>query len=795
MTRDYTRLPIGMRILAQWAVAKADKAPMAVDAQGNLYRVKVNHPGDWMSFSDALAALEHFKSLHSTHVTNEGVTVEQTGLELGFILQAGDPFGIVDFDVKDDKTHPGQPDKWTTREQFDFFMRVVKYLDSYTELSRSGKGIHVIVKGKIGRGFKRDGVEVYSQERFMICTGNVLYDLPVGDRELMLNNMVSQMRPAESVVELEELEAEHDDWYILQIAFGADNQEKFTQLWYGNWREAGYESQSHADLALMSMFTFYSDSNQQCRRLFWESGLGKREKAHRPDYLNRALLEIRQRQARERSADISRLIQAAEAVQTLAQSNALDAMPVATQPALPPPPEVQLASLSPVSAQTERVNTDDLPWPPGTAGMLARYCYDQAAQPVKEVGIAFAIGLLAGICGKAWCIPQSGLNMYVLVVGRSGIGKEALHDALSSTVKACSKINPSFSKFVDQIDYKSGPALMQAFDVSKSFVNAHSEFGKKFRSMALDANTNGPFSSLQTQLVTLYSKSGPQSEVGGMGYSDKEKNLVVKGSVALSLVGDTTPEVFYSAMTGTMMSDGTLSRFTCIEAFGDRQDENENRISTPDQALVDILNAIAMQADLHIAKDYSKPVRWMQEAADTLRAFNKYATKMINSTDDEGRRQMWNRAGLKAKRLAALLAVADGWHDPVVTKEQIDWALLLIMRDINTMTRRLDSGDVGSDDTARELKIISIIKEYASGRVARGYNVNEELRAKGIVPRSYIQTRISRIGSFTNHRAGATRAMDETLSSMLANGYINEFKTKLGEINYHGRAFLIGKLP
>jgi hypothetical protein len=171
--------------------------------------------------------------------------------------------------------------------------------------------------------------------------------------------------------------------------------------------------------------------------------------------------------------------------------------------------------------------------------------------------------------------------------------------------------------------------------------------------------------------------------------------------------------------------------------------------------------------------------------------------KEINSTDDESRRQMWNRAALKVLRIAGLLAVADNWINPCVTKEHLDWALDVIRRDIQIMSRRLDTGDVGTGDTARERKLMSLLRDYLANPLAASYKVPEEMRQNSIVPRSYLQIRTARVASYYNHRAGQNAALDLAIQSAVNNGYLMEVdKAKVAEAyNYHGKAYRVIKLP
>lgn len=822
----WSRLPEELRALPQWAVAGASKAPLSAGVDGKLFNTSVTRPGEWLTFEQAAQLAWSNRDLVTTHVDKKGREVRQQGLDIGFILNESDPLTCIDLDVKDAQTNPDDPELWTRPEMFDFYWNIVQTFDSYTERSRSGKGLHIWVIGKIGAGFRRDGVEVYSQERFIISTGDVVLAKPVQDRQVVLTNMVSQMRPAPKEIKLEEVEPIEDDWSVLERAVYASNSDKFSALWRGEWKEQGFPSQSEADLALMSMLAFYSKSNSQCRRLFRDCALGKREKAVKNDrYLDFTLTTIRDRQSREERADISAIIQAAETQQQLAaaeirrlqqgvpasgtqiatgfgmvEQRSVAALHVVGQGdpvQSAPPPEVAAAALAPVSVGVVQAGESGLPWPPGFAGHIARFIYQSAPRPVKEVAIVAALGLLAGITGKAWHIPQSGLNLYIILIARSAIGKEAMHTGISSIIRTCSKENPLFHKFVDFTEYASGPALIKACVANPCFVNVSGEWGRKLKRLAVEDGRDGALQTLRTQMTNLYQKSGPQAIVGGIGYSSTDNNVASVAGVSYSMIGETTPSTFYEALTESMMEDGFLSRFLVIEYDGIRPPPNEHAITAPDAALTKALNNMATQADLMIAKDYSQPIGRDEESAGLMKAFELECDKRINSTDDESRRQMWNRAALKSLRIAALLAVADNWMTPCIRKEHIAWAQDVVLRDIEIMRRRLDGGDVGNGDTARERKVVAVLKDYLSKPVPESYKVPDTMRQNSIVPRSYMQVRINRAAAFYNHRLGANKALDEAIYSLIANGYMMEVqKDKVVDgYGYHGKAYRVIRLP
>ena len=84
---------------------------------------------------------------------------------IGFMFSSGDPYTGVDLDgCRDPKS--GEVEPWAAE--------IVRDLDSFTELSPSGAGFHILVQGELqGRGGKRGSIEMYDMKRFFTVTGHV----------------------------------------------------------------------------------------------------------------------------------------------------------------------------------------------------------------------------------------------------------------------------------------------------------------------------------------------------------------------------------------------------------------------------------------------------------------------------------------------------------------------------------------------------------------------------------------------------------------------------------------------
>jgi hypothetical protein len=200
---------------------------------------------------------------------------------------------------------------------------------------------------------------------------------------------------------------------------------------------------------------------------------------------------------------------------------------------------------------------------------------------------------------------------------------------------------------------------------------------------------------------------------------------------------------------------------------------------------------------LQALKVVGQPVGLSEQAEAMLTAFDKESDAEINATDDESWRQMWNRAHLKALKVAGLLAVMDNHMIPVVTATHAAWALNLIKRDIAVMRRKMSDGDVGDGDVARERKLLATLSDYLQNPAANGYKINDDMRKAGVVPRKYLQIRLQKTNCFLKHRLGQTAALDTTIKSLIDSGYLVEVsKDRLPpEWGYQGKTYRIISLP
>ena len=162
-------------------------------------------------------------------------------------------------------------------------------LGSYTEVSPSGVGWHVIVRASLnGHARHRSGgLEVYDRARFFTMTGERVRGTPetIEERQAELEAVLAEFLPPPEPTGISRSPAQPvalDDRELLERMFRSRSGAKIARLWRGD--TSGYPSRSEADLALATHLAFWTGRDAaRIDRLFRLSRL-YREKWGRQDY-------------------------------------------------------------------------------------------------------------------------------------------------------------------------------------------------------------------------------------------------------------------------------------------------------------------------------------------------------------------------------------------------------------------------------------------------------------------------------------------------------------------------------
>jgi hypothetical protein len=274
MKQRYHEIPEELRALPNWVVWRLEKragksgavreTKIPYNARTEKH-AKSNDPSTWSGFGDAAAALKRGYAGLGFCLTPPYVGVDLDGCRLNEVQEP-----------------------WAEE--------IIRELDSYSELSPSSHGVHVIVKGGLPDGPRQKnmdgdhhGVGLYdaARGRYLTMTGDCIGgDGIVAERNVELQHIHARLFPPKTKAKTKakvEAGASLADDDLIERARKANDGGKFARLWDGQW-EGAYASQSEADLALCMKLAFWSNGDAGLiDALFRRSGL-MREKWNRADY-------------------------------------------------------------------------------------------------------------------------------------------------------------------------------------------------------------------------------------------------------------------------------------------------------------------------------------------------------------------------------------------------------------------------------------------------------------------------------------------------------------------------------
>ena len=245
-SNPYDNIPTELTELVQWCVYRKEWVPERQKYTKIPYNpltgfmAKSNDPETWVDFETAVEYSDAYDGI-------------------GFFFANG-YFGV-DLDNVQSEIMRYKDDDWENNIVADF----IETLTSYSELSPSGNGVHIICRGSLPVGGRRKGdVEMYDSGRFFAMTGNKLapYFSIFDDNEWGKINFLHHKYIGEQSISVDDLSSIQTDGNYLTIdevieeATQSNTGTRFKLFMDGGW-EQFYNSQSEADLAFANDLAFW----------------------------------------------------------------------------------------------------------------------------------------------------------------------------------------------------------------------------------------------------------------------------------------------------------------------------------------------------------------------------------------------------------------------------------------------------------------------------------------------------------------------------------------------------------
>ena len=269
LIEKYKNVPKELKDLRRWVCFKVQKMENGKTTKRpynplNGVLARVNNNLTWSNFDIAIKGCVKYDC--------DGI---------GFVL--GD--GIFGIDLDNHADENGEMPM--TPSEFEIFTKeFVSKLNSYSELSQSGHGVHIICQGKLPPGARRkDCVEMYDSNRFFAFTGNAINNVPVYNREEEIkelwekyvnvkkesnfntNHNLYTPNPDREVLKLTDEE-------IINTAINSVNGGTFYKYFHDGDLSMDKNDHSRADMTFCNMLAFWCNKDaEQMDRIFRNSAL------------------------------------------------------------------------------------------------------------------------------------------------------------------------------------------------------------------------------------------------------------------------------------------------------------------------------------------------------------------------------------------------------------------------------------------------------------------------------------------------------------------------------------------
>jgi Bifunctional DNA primase/polymerase, N-terminal/Protein of unknown function (DUF3987) len=308
---------------------------------------------------------------------------------------------------------------------------------------------------------------------------------------------------------------------------------------------------------------------------------------------------------------------------------------------------------------------------PGVVGDIIEYVIATARRPNPVLALATAVTVVGTLIGRRVAGPtDSATHLYAVAIGGTGAGKQHILDSamrLLRAAKAGDHIGPS--KFF------SGTAVIDLLEYKPLCLCPQDEIG-----VFLKAITNRRASSHEAAVSqTLRSAWGTSfADLNTPAWATKRMSLI--SCPAVSILGVSTPDEFYSALQGDSVKNGLVNRFLVLQSNVQARDTNPTVPGVP-AALQEALCALYLWSGPESLMQINNPsvtyrpdvLPWASDqAAKCYADFGEHVRAYVaNNPRDE---PYLARVVENAVRLATIRAAGRWGYGAQVDASDFEWS-------------------------------------------------------------------------------------------------------------------------
>ncbi len=316
---------------------------------------------------------------------------------------------------------------------------------------------------------------------------------------------------------------------------------------------------------------------------------------------------------------------------------------------------------------------------PGFINEYVSHCMEAAPYPNKPLALAGALALLSTITGRKIQGPTGlGTNLYIVSLAFSGTGKNFTRNLNSQLLIAADagdllSERMASSEGIEDRLFRSplNPVVLFQTDEFDAMIEAM-EKGKDARYQAIAALLN-----------ELYTASGitfsRRVKAEQNNYDSSQPMLIHKPHVVLH--GSAIPQHYYKAVGNRLLQNGFCARTLAIEADSRGKGRTLGAKELPTRLIEEVRYWIKYRppdaGDLWIANCSTQftvpatPAAWKMIEACQEAADREYV--LAEQASDAGAAAIWSRVNEQMLKLATLYAVSENHLNPRIDRSAVEW--------------------------------------------------------------------------------------------------------------------------